>query len=432
MSEGATIAFFPEAAYGPALNSVGIAQECEKRGHESVFITSPSMEGVFEAYGFEERYVNMSDPELTPEETARYWDDFINEHVPNFDLAPYEQIDNYVEECWESIVETAKWAEEDLPDVLGEIDPDLICVDNVVLFPATKRYGVPWVRITSCSENEIPDPAIPPHLSGCGAEDYECHRAYEERFNEVIEPIHDDFNDFLDSCGEAPYPPGQFFEPSPYLNLILYPEALQWDRWIPLDPNRFRYLEGCVREEETYEVPDFADSNDEPLLYLSFGSLGAGDTSLLGRLIDFLGTQPYRCLVNVGEYTEEYDRGELPDNVEIAEWFPQPSVISQADVVLHHGGNNTTNECLYFGTPAIVMPYVWDGHDNATRVDETGHGLSLHRSEWSDDELAAAIETCLTDSDIGARLEETSAHMQEARGTETAARLLDEQLEAHA
>ena len=52
----------------------------------------------------------------------------------------------------------------------------------------------------------------------------------------------------------------------------------------------------------------------------------------------------------------------------IDSWFPQPSVIPQVDAVIHHGGNNSFTECLYFGKPAIIMPYVWDGHDNATRV----------------------------------------------------------------
>lgn len=431
MSDGKTIAFFPEQAYGPALNSVGIAQACEDRGHDPVFVTDPSMEGLFEDYGFEEYYVDMSDPEMTAEEKARYWDDFINEHIPNFDKSPHEQIDNYIIECWESIVETAKWAQEGLPDVLAEVDPDLIAVDNVVLFPAVKQHGVPWVRITSCSENEIPDPAVPPYLSGCREDDYECHRAFEEEFTEVIEPVHDEFNEFLAEHGEEPYPPGQFFEPSPYLNLILYPEPLMWDRFIPLDPDRFQYLEGCVREEESYDVPDFDEHDDAPLLYLSFGSLGAGDTDLLKRLIEFLGTQEYRSLVNVGEYIGEYDDVDVPDNVHIDDWYPQPSVVSQCDVVVHHGGNNTTNECLYYGVPAVVMPYAWDGFDNATRVDETGHGVSLHRSEWDDEELADAIRTCLTDDEIQANVSAAAEHMQAADGTAKAARLLDELPEQH-
>ncbi len=30
------------------------------------------------------------------------------------------------------------------------------------------------------------------------------------------------------------------------------------------------------------------------------------------------------------------------------------------------------------------MPYVWDGHDNATRVQETGHGFKMPRYDWTD------------------------------------------------
>src|SRR5205814_5655473 len=119
---------------------------------------------------------------------------------------------------WEMIVATAKWAEKDLPRVLAEVKPDIVCVDNVILFPAIKRYsretGRPWVRIISCSENEIEDPYIPPHLSGCGETDRICFALYRKRFNEVIKPIHDDFNGFLKRAGEKPYPRGQFFEPS--------------------------------------------------------------------------------------------------------------------------------------------------------------------------------------------------------------------------
>ena len=210
MNAPKTVAFFPEAAFGPALNSVGIAQACTRLGHRAVFLTDPGMAGVYEGYGFKEYTVNMSEP-MEPEEMAKYWSDFINGHIPNFSKSPYEQIDNYVKECWQAIVETSIWAEKDLPGVLAEVKPDLICIDNVVLFPAIKQFGVPWVRIISCSENEIPDPDIPPHLSGCGEKDRACFARFEGRFNEVIEPIHSRFNQFLTECNEEPYPLGQFF-----------------------------------------------------------------------------------------------------------------------------------------------------------------------------------------------------------------------------
>ena len=427
MSEQKVIAFFPEGAFGPALNSVGIAQACQAMGHRCVFLTDPGFAGVFADYGFEERIVNLSEP-MDPEEMARYWSDFINGHIPNFNKTPYEQIDNYVKECWEAIVDTSKWAEKELPAVLSNLQPDIILIDNVVLFPATKQFGVPWVRIISCSENEIPDPGIPPHLSGCNESDEMCFRAYQDRFNEVIQPIHEDFNHFLESCGEQTYPLGEFFESSPYMNLLLYPEPLKYERQIPLDPARFQYLEGCVRQEKDYQVPTFKRANDAPLIYLSFGSLGSGDTDLLRRMIDLFGRLDYRVLVNVGDYMDAYES--IPDNVHIESWYPQPSVIEQADAVIHHGGNNSFTECLYFGKPALIMPYVWDGHDNATRIQEKGHGLKSHRSNWTDDELIQAVETLLSDEQMHQRLQETSRHMKAADGRQKAAKIIDKLLNA--
>lgn len=310
--------------------------------------------------------------------------------------------------------------------MLDDLKPDLICIDNVILFPATKRYGAPWVRIISCSENEVPDPDIPPHLSGCGENDKAGFEEYRSRFNEVIKPIHDDFNAFLGECGEPTYPIGEFFETSPYMNLLLYPEPVKYKRRNTLDPQRFQYLEGCVRREEAYDVPRFDDNADSPLLYLSFGSLGSGDTNLLKRLMTTLGKLPYRVLVNIGDYGDAYAEFPTPPNIHTAGWYPQPSVIAQCDAAIHHGGNNSFTECLYFGKPALIMPYVWDGHDNATRVQEMGHGLKLHRANWTDDELAAALSTLTQDAVIQAKLKATSAHMRSQDGTKKAANLLDD------
>ena len=43
------VAFFPEAAFGPALNSVGIAQAVSKLGHKVVFLSDPGFLEVYRA-----------------------------------------------------------------------------------------------------------------------------------------------------------------------------------------------------------------------------------------------------------------------------------------------------------------------------------------------------------------------------------------------
>jgi len=420
---GKTIVLFPEAAFGPALNCVGIAQRLRAKGHNPVFVCDKGFKGVFEKYGFEENLVDMSGG-LSDEEIAQFWANFIAEKQPHFRLSPIDQLPTYVIPVWDAIVDSAILAEEGLNAHLQRIKPDLVAVDNVILFPAIKRAGCPWVRIISCSENEIPDADIPPHLSGCHEDDKAGFEAFENRFLDLVKPVHARLNDFLARLGHPPYPLGQFFEASPVMNLLLYPKPLAFKRRTPLDPAQFQYLEGCVRDEGLYQVPHFASNNDKPLIYVSYGSLGAADVDLYKRLIACFAKLPYRFLMNVGDYIDKYK--DVPPNVHLEKWYPQPAVIPHIDLFIHHGGNNSFNEALYFGKPAIIMPFCWDGLDNAARIHDTGYGEQLPRYSWTEDQLGACIARLLGDREMKGKLQQIAKHMQAAQGTEKAANILAE------
>jgi UDP:flavonoid glycosyltransferase YjiC (YdhE family) len=426
------IAVFPEpAAIGPVMNLIGLCQGLRELGHECVFVLDPGLAGRAAAYGFEERHLSCMEP-MSPEQSAKYWDEFMQRYLPTFRTSPYEQISTYVEACWEAIAATSEWSVRNgLGALLAELRPDLIVNDNVALYPDTERAGCPWVRMVSCSENEIGDPDIPPHLSGCGEGDRAGWERFRRRYREVIQPIHDRFMDFVASCGLARLPFPEFVAPSPHLNLLLYPKPLRFRRRAPLDPRRFVYLDGCVRREaEPWRVPSFGVHDGAPLVYLSFGSLGVADVELMQRLLDVLGRAPYRVLANVGDHLARYEAP--PGNVRLSSWFPQAAVLPHCDVVIQHGGNNSLMETLFHGKAPLVMPFAWDGHDNARRVHETGHGIGMHRYEWTDAELLGNLERLLSDGGIRARLRETSAWMQAHDGRQGAARRIHELLEARA
>ncbi len=413
MAPAKTIALFPEASYGAALNCVGIAQELRRMGHRPVFLCHPGFSGVFAEYGFAEYQLTEADAAPTD------WTDFIERHQDAFRQTPLDQLESYVGPTWEAIVDTAMRVEEPLRQLLARLKPDAIVLDNVVMFPAIANAGVPWIRVVSCAETEIPDETIPPYLSGCGDNDRAAWTVFAGRYEKTVAPAHRRFSTFLAECGlKAPAAP-TFLDLSPWLNLLLAPEIIRHARRTPLDPQNVVFLDGCVRHEAPYTPPRFASHNDAPLVLTSFGSLGAMDVAMTKRMIAVFATLPYRFLVNAGHWREDYR--DVPDNVFIDSWFPQPSVVEQASLFIHHGGNNSFCEALYYGVPSLVMPYCWDGHDNAARAAETGVGRRLDRYDWSDADLAAAIEGLLGDQAMHRRLKANAVKMHKAAGVARAA-----------
>ena len=108
-------------------------------------------------------------------------------------------------------------------------------------------------------------------------------------------------------------------------------------------------------------------------------------------------TTPHRYVVSKGPQHAEY---ELADNMVGEEFLPQVSVLPQVDLVITHGGNNTTTECLHFGKPMVVLPLFWDQHDNAQRIDETGFGIRLPTYSFGEGDLPAAIDRLLADREL--------------------------------
>lgn len=409
------IALFPEASFGSALNCVGIAQELQRHGAVPVFLCHPGFNGVFAEYGFKE--YQLPDTAPSQPQTEDTWQSFVTAHVAHFNQDPMAQLHSYVAPTWDAIVDTAIRAEDGLETLLKRIKPAGIVLDNVIMFPAIANAGVPWVRVVSCTETEIPDAHVPPYLSGMAADD-PARPAFEARYLEVTAPAHLRYNTFRGQRGLPPLAAGLFLEPSPYLNLLLAPTAIRHDRLVPLDERLFVFLEGCVREEAQFDPPPLP-INEGPIVYMSFGSLGAIDTDLFARMIAVFATIPARFFVNVGGFLESYSQ--VPDNVYLGSWFPQPSIVSQADLFIHHGGNNSYCEAMYFGVPSLVMPYCWDGHDNGLRAQQTGTGAFLQRNDWTPEQLREVITALLGDTAMLAHLKTISEQMKATPGTHIAA-----------
>ena len=107
------------------------------------------------------------------------------------------------------------------------------------------------------------------------------------------------------------------------------------------------------------------------------------------------------------------------------EFVPQPAILPRVDLVITHGGNNTTTECFHFGKPMIALPLFWDQYDNAQRVEETGFGARLATYEFEDEDLLGAIDRLLADDGLRRRLHGISERLCASPGSATAAMLIE-------
>jgi MGT family glycosyltransferase len=411
---GPTIAFFPEGAYGPTNNCVGIGRVLRERGARVVFVVEESFAGTLEAQGFEEARMRLKPKPEVEEEPGQFWKDFIRDTAPQFRRPTIDQLEGLILPIWQELVDGARHVDERLAEIFAELRPDVIVEDNVVGFPAVLASGRPWVRIVSCNPLELKDPALPPVFSGYPSADTTSWDEFRRRYQELHDPLQREFSAFCVERGAPPLPEGELIHESPHLGLYLYPEAADYARSRPLAAT-WRRLDSCVREAtEPWEPPP----GDGKLVYLSLGSLGSGDIELMRRLIGFLAETDHRVIVSLGPQHAEL---ELAPNMVGAEFLPQPAVLPHVDLVVTHGGNNTVTESLHFGKPMVVLPLFWDQYDNAQRMDELGLGIRLAPYEVEGDELRGAIDILLGDEALARRLAGISAHLQARPGTVVAA-----------
>jgi UDP:flavonoid glycosyltransferase YjiC (YdhE family) len=425
-----TIVFFPEGAYGPTNNCVGIGNVLRARGHRVIFIIEESFKGRLEAQGFEERLMRLGPPPETEEAPGQFWIDFIRDTAPIFRKPTIEQLGEFIGPTWQALIDGAKYVDARLHEIIDEVRPDLLVEDNVVCFPALPASGIPWVRIVSCNPAEMKDESIAPFSSGYPAADRSAWPAFLAEVERTHREMWADFDAFVRAAGAPPLTwdaalGPEFIHESPFLNLYSYPAEADYERARPLGPTWHR-LDSTVRAtDDTWELPAHLRADDggrSRLIYLSLGSLGSADVGLMQRLVDVMATTRHRVIVSKGPLADEI---RLADNMAGDGFLPQPAILPQVDLVITHGGNNTVTEAYHHGKPMIVLPLFWDQVDNAQRVDETGFGVRLSTYGFEEHELTDAVERLLGDAALAARNAAMSARIQGTSGTARAAALIE-------
>ncbi|HVG89650.1 MAG TPA: nucleotide disphospho-sugar-binding domain-containing protein [Gaiellales bacterium] len=416
-----TVVLFPEGAFGPTNNCVGIGEQLKARGHRVVFIIEESFEGTLATRGFEEALMRLGPRPEVEEAPGQFWKDFIRETAPVFRKPTIEQLGEFIQPTWQALLDGSRYVEPRLREIFAELRPDVIVEDNVPAFPAVVTADAPWVRIVSCNPLELKDAELPPVFSGYPVADRSGWGEFGAEYDRTHREMWASFDDWVQEQGAPPLADLEFIHTAD-LNMYLYPQEADYRRSRPPAGDWHR-LDSCVRSGDgDFEIPESLRDGPGGLIYLSLGSLASADVALMERLVEVLGRTSHRFIVSKGPQADLY---ELADNMWGEEFLPQPAVLPQVDLVITHGGNNTTTECFHHGKPMIAMPVFWDQYDNAQRVDEAGFGVRLDTYGFTDGEMTAALDRLLADTALHERMADISRRLQADPGAVRAADLIE-------
>ncbi|SHF03050.1 macrolide family glycosyltransferase [Streptoalloteichus hindustanus] len=210
----------------------------------------------------------------------------------------------------------------------------------------------------------------------------------------------------------------------PDLNLVAIPREFQIagdsfdERFVFVGPSL-----GSREQVRGWEPP----ADGRPVLFVSLGTAFNDRPDFFRLCLEAFGGTEWHVAMAVGEHVTRDDLGDVPANVDVRPFFPQPAVLRHASVFLTHAGMNSTMEALYFGVPLVAAPQVPEQRVNAQRAEELGLGRCL----TADDMTATGLRSVVTEIHRDDRVRANLARMREIVRNCGGARLGADRIEAH-
>lgn len=165
-----------------------------------------------------------------------------------------------------------------------------------------------------------------------------------------------------------------------------------------------------------------------PVVYVNLGTLVVAPEAQLAKMVQAFDTNRFRILWILKE-SQAARLPAVPGSVRVMEWGPMPlAVLAHRNVraFVSHCGINSVHEAMATRTPMVGIPMFADQRDMAVRVTDAGAGMWLDKSRFTADDLRAAIERVLADSDFEHNAARIQALIAAAGGTKRAADVIAE------
>ncbi|KAJ6220144.1 hypothetical protein RDWZM_005956 [Blomia tropicalis] len=439
------IFFHSLEAAGHQNSCIGLAQILLRRGHRVIFLLTDQFKGHMTKYGFEEISLtnakpiekpsssseqNANDKKIDPiKETAEFiLSSGLLGTSNSLEKLHFIASANFTEGVYEKVIEY----EPQIKHALKQENPDLIIMDHYLISPAFLSSNIPYVMVFSgaplylFNSDKLPPPCSGISINSDPSTWIEHRDTFYNKYCTMINQFQMKLNKHFGYVPSEDLESKKFlrFHQSPYMNIYGYPKEIEFLSNSSL-PDHYVQVDAFCRDEDVdFQLPEkLALKDNEKLLYVSMGSMGSIDVSLMKRILAVLEQTPHKYIVSKGIRADEY---ELPSNCWGKASLPQTAILKLVDAAIIHGGNNSFTECFVYGKPMIVMPLFGDQYDNGQRVMDTGYGISMDPYKFEPEQLVKAIDQVLNDDQLRTRFECAAERIKRDRSKEKACLKIEE------
>ncbi len=162
-----------------------------------------------------------------------------------------------------------------------------------------------------------------------------------------------------------------------------------------------------------------------PTVYATLGTISNRTPGLFAAILAALRDEPVNLILTVGRNQDPADFGPQPAHVRIARYVPQTLLLPRCDLVVTHGGFNTTMAALDRGLPVVAIPLGADQPQNAARCAALGIGRVVGPDERTPEAIRAAVREVLADVTYRRNAERRRDELAVLRGPDHGVALLE-------
>ncbi len=170
------------------------------------------------------------------------------------------------------------------------------------------------------------------------------------------------------------------------------------------------------------ELPE----GDAPLVLIAPSTAQDPECRMLRVGLEALADEPVRVLATTNRHAPEKPLPVAPSNAVVVDWLSYSQAMTEADLVICHGGHGTVARALGAGVPVLCCPAVGDMAENGARVAWSGSGLMLPWRLMRAGTLRLAVARILGDPSFRARADAIAAWGRDNPGAARGAELVEE------